>query len=59
MVVSEEGQCFIALQRVRPGKVVACFDFGIQVDGTGLPAEGWWRWTRELMLGRSYKLAAW
>ncbi len=22
MVVSEEGQCFIALQRVRPGKVL-------------------------------------
>jgi hypothetical protein len=24
MVASEEGQCFIALQRVRPGKVCSC-----------------------------------
>ncbi len=41
------------------GLVVACFDCGNQVDGTGLLAESWWRQTRELMLGRSYTLVAW
>ncbi len=30
-----------------------------QVDGSGLPGEVWWRWIRELTLGRSYVLAAW
>jgi hypothetical protein len=61
MVASEEGQCFIALWRVRPGKVLwlPALMAANQVNGTGLPAEVWWRQTRELTLGRSYALVVW
>jgi hypothetical protein len=61
MVASEEGQCFIAMQRVRPGKVLylPALIVANQVDGSGLLAEAWWRRTRELTLGRSYVLVAW
>jgi hypothetical protein len=61
MVASEEGQCCVALQRVRPGKVLQlpAVMAANQVDGTGLPAEACWRWTRELTLRRSYVLVAW
>ncbi len=61
MVASEEGQCFKALQRVRPGKILylPALIAANQVDGAGLPAEAWWRRTRELMLGWSYALVAW
>jgi hypothetical protein len=61
MVASEEGQCFIALRWVSPGKVLQlpALIAANQVDGTGLTVEAWWRWTRELMLGRSYMLVAW
>ncbi len=61
MVASEEGQCFVALQRVRPEKVLLlpALIAANHVDGTGLPAEVWWRWTRELTLGRLYALVAW
>ncbi len=41
------------------GLVVADLIAANQVDGTGLPAKAWWRRTRELMLGKSYALAAW
>ncbi len=60
MVVSEEGQCFIVLGRVRPGKLpyLPALMAENQVEGTGLPAEAWWRQTRALMLGRSYELVA-
>ncbi len=54
-------QCFIALQRVRSGKVLylTALIVANQVDGTGLPTEAWGRQTRELTLGRSYVLVAW
>ncbi len=41
MVASEEGQCFIALWRVRPRKVLQlpALIAANQGDGTGLPAE--------------------
>ncbi len=40
-MASEEGQCFIELWRVRPGKVAWFPDLmaANQVDGTGLQAE--------------------
>ncbi len=41
------------------GLVVACFDCGKPGDRTGLAVEAWWRWTRDLMPGRSYALVAW
>ncbi len=61
MVASEEGQCFIALRVVRPGKVskFPALIAANQVDGTGLPSEVWWSRMRELTLGRSYALVAW
>ena len=41
MVASEKGQCFIALRRVRPGKVLnlPALIAANQVDGTGLLVE--------------------
>jgi hypothetical protein len=61
MVVPEEGQCFIALWRVRPGKVLLlpALIMANQVNRTGLLAEAWWRQKRELTMGRSYVLVAW
>ncbi len=41
------------------GVKVACFDGCKQVEGTGLSAEAWWRWTVALMLGRLHVLVAW
>ncbi len=60
MVALEEGQCFFALRRVRLGKIsqLPALMAANQVEGTGLPAEAWWRWTRALTLGRLYELMA-
>jgi hypothetical protein len=60
MVESKEGQRFIALQRIRSGKVALFLALmaANQMDGTGLPAEAWWIQTTALMLGRSYALLA-
>ncbi len=60
MVASEEGQCFIVLRRVRPGKVsrLPALMAANQVGGTGLPVEAWQRWTRAMTLGRLYTWAA-
>ncbi len=41
------------------GLVVACFDCGKPGGRDWIPAEAWWRQTRELMLGRSHVLGAW
>ncbi len=54
------GTVFHALRRVRLRKVskLPVLMAASQVEGTGLLAEAWWRWTRALMLGRSYVLVA-
>ncbi len=45
---------WIAEGNAREGGIVSCFDTANQAEGTELPAEAWWNWTRVLTLGSSY-----